>query len=212
MLIGELCLATVDYSNQTCAMSYILCTFTVTSGSTTVTRSPSDTVYTYDEMSLTCVTTVSETVGIPVQVTHQWVGPGGVVSTNSLVIVSSVTSSGRDYSSTVVFSSLRSSHSGTYTCSSTVSAEEASVFIVASEVQTASTSFDTGLFNRSNYTQFSHFHNSSHQCVYRDHLLLSWYLSCLLPSKLSCCVIRQTKVCGLRLFWLHLLPLDINMH
>ena len=89
------------------------------------------------------MTTVNEAVGIPVQVTHQWVGPGGVVSTNSLVSVSSVTSSGRDYSSTVFFSSLHSSHSSTYTCSSTVSAVEASDFIVTSAVQTASTSFDT---------------------------------------------------------------------
>ena len=117
----------------------------VTSDSTTVTRSPStSTVYTSDGLSLTCVTTVSEAVDIPVQVTHQWVGPGGVVTTNSLVSVSSVTSSGRDYSSTVFFSSLRSSHSGTYTCSSTVSAEEASVFIATSAGQTASTSFDAG--------------------------------------------------------------------
>ena len=185
--------------------------FSVTSDSTTVTRFPNtSTVYTSDGLSLTCVTTVSEAVDIPVQVTHQWVGPGGVVSTNSLVSVSSVTSSGQDYSSTVLFSSLRSSHSGTYTCSSTVSAEDVSVFIATSAIQTASTSFDAGRINMLVRLSIILLY-CGHQSDYRDHLLLSWYLSCLLPSKLSCCVRSHPAVCGLRVFWLHLLPLDINM-
>ena len=117
----------------------------VTSDSTTVTRYPAaDTLFTSNELNITCVTSVNQAVDTPVQVTHQWEGPGGVVSTDNETNVSSVTSSGRDYSSTVFFSSLRSSHSGNYTCSSTVSAVEASVFITTSAIQTASTSFNAG--------------------------------------------------------------------
>ena len=125
------------HHNQFCIVTL------VTSDSTSVTRYPAaDTLFTSSELNITCVTTVNQAVDTPVQVTHQWEGPGGVVSTDNETDVSSVTSSGQDYSSTVFFSSLRSSHSGTYTCSSTVSTVEASVFIPTSAVQTASTSFD----------------------------------------------------------------------
>ena len=114
-----------------------------------MTRYPAaDTLFTSNELNITCVTTLNQAVDTPIQVTHQWEGPVGVVSTNSLMSVSSITSSGRDYSSTVFFSSLRSSHSGTYTCSSNVSAVEASVFIITSAIQTASTSFDASKKSR----------------------------------------------------------------
>ena len=64
---------------------------------------PTNTLYTSDELTITCVTTVNQAVDVPVQVTHQWVGPGGVVSTSSHVNVSDVTSSGHEYSSTLSF-------------------------------------------------------------------------------------------------------------
>ena len=106
-----------------------------------MTRYPAaDTLFASNELNITCVTSVNQAVDTPVQVTHQWDGPGGVVSTNSLVSVSSVTRSGQDYSSTVFFSSLVSSHSGTYTCSSTVNTTEA--LVIASAAETASTSFN----------------------------------------------------------------------
>ena len=108
-----------------------------------MTRYPAaDTLFTSNELNITCVTTVNQAVDTPVQITLQWDGPGGVVSTDNETDVGGVTSSGRDYSSTVFFNSLRSSHSGTYTCSSTVSAVEASDLIATSAIQTASTSFN----------------------------------------------------------------------
>ena len=108
-----------------------------------MTRYPaSDTLFASNELNITCVTTVNQAVDTPVQVTHQWEGPVLTPETNETYIyISDATGSGQDYSSTVFFSSLRSSYSGIYTCASTVSAVEASDFIVTSAVQTGSTSF-----------------------------------------------------------------------
>ena len=101
-----------------------------------------DTLFTSNDLNMTCVTTVNQAVDTSVQVTHKWEGPGGVLTTVNETTVSNVTSLGRDYSSTVYFSSLRSSHSGTYTCSSSVSAVETSGSVVTSVLQTASNSFN----------------------------------------------------------------------
>jgi hypothetical protein len=134
-------LAEVSHSNNTSAIPSI-----VTSDSLLVTRSPSTrTVYTAEALTLTCVTAVNPAVDTPLQVIHRWVGPGGVVTAGNSVGVSSVTGSGWEYTSSVIFTSVRSSHSGTYTCSSTVSPLQSSVFIGSSAVQTASTSFTAGI-------------------------------------------------------------------
>ena len=116
----------------------------MTSDSVNVTRSPTiATLYTADPLNLTCVTKVNPAVDVPV-VTHQWTGPGGVVSSSSDVSVSGVTGSGHTYTSMVMFNSLLSSQVGTYTCSSTVSPVGSPVFIVSGAVQTSSISFSAG--------------------------------------------------------------------
>ena len=112
----------------------------VTSDSVNTTRSPSiETLYTADPLNLTCVTKVNPAVDVPVVVTHQWTGRG--VSSSS---VSGVTSSGHTYTSMVMFNSLLSSHSGTYTCSSTVSPVGSPVFIESEAVKTSSITFSAG--------------------------------------------------------------------
>ena len=122
----------------------MLC-LTVTSDSVSISRSPSTTaVYTGDLLHLTCATRLNQAVDTAVRVTHLWTGPGGVVSSGSGVRVSTVTGSGREYSSRVTFTSLRSSHSGTYTCSSTVHGQSSSVFVEQGTTQTSSTTFNAG--------------------------------------------------------------------
>ena len=112
-----------------------------------VTRSPSiATLYISDPLNLTCVTMVNQAVDVPVVVTHQWIGPGGVVSSSNGVSVIGVTGSGHTYTSMVMFNSLLSSHSGTYTCSSTVSPVGSPVFIASEAVKTSSISFSTGIY------------------------------------------------------------------
>ena len=64
-----------------------------------------------------------------------------MVSTGGVVTVSEVTGSGVEYSSSVSITYLSSSHSGTYTCTSTVVPLRPSVFITSSVSQTASTQF-----------------------------------------------------------------------
>ena len=118
----------------------------VTSDSVNTTHSPSiETLYTTDQLNLTCVTRVNQAVDVPVVVTHQWTGPGGVVSSSSGVYVSGVTGSGHTYTSMVMFNFLLSSHSGTYSCSSTVSSVGSPVFIAPGAVETSSTSFNAGM-------------------------------------------------------------------
>ena len=67
-----------------------------------------------------------------------------MVSSSSGVSVSGVTGSGHTYTSMVMFNSLLSSHSGTYTCSSTVSTVGSPVFIESEAVKTSSISFSAG--------------------------------------------------------------------
>ena len=128
----------------------------MTSDSVNVTRSPSiATLYTADPLNLTCVTKVHQAVDVPVVVTHQWAGPGGVVSSSSDVSVSGVTGSGHTYTSMVMFN-LLSSQVGIYTCSSTVSPVGSPVFILSSGVeQTSSTSFNAGMHICLHYDGFN---------------------------------------------------------
>ena len=88
---------------------------------------------------------VNQAVDVPVVVTHQWIGPGGVVSSTSSVSVSGVTHSGHTYTSMVMFNSLLSSHSGAYTCSSTVSPVGSPVFVASEAVKKSSISFSAGI-------------------------------------------------------------------
>ena len=135
-----------DVSNLSLHFLYPSILPPVTSDSVNVTRSPSiATLYTTDQLNLTCVTKVHQAVDVPVVVTHQWTGPGGVVSSSSGVSVSGVTGSGYTYTSMVMFNSLLSSHSGTYNCSSTVSPVGSPVFIAPGAVETSSTSFNAGM-------------------------------------------------------------------
>ena len=117
----------------------------VTTVDVRIVQSPSSAeVYTARPLSLICVTRLNQAVDTPVRVIHQWTGSGGVVTSSSGVVVSTVTQLGQEYRSSVIFTSLSSSHSGTYTCSSTVFAQPSSVFIEQSDAETCSTSFKAG--------------------------------------------------------------------
>ena len=117
--------------------------YTATSHISTSRYPSTGTVYTGDTLHLICMTRLNQVVDTAVRVTHLWTGPGGVVTSGSGVRVSTVTQSGQEYNSTVTFTSLHSSHSGTYTCSSTVSPAQSTAFIV-SGTETANISFRAG--------------------------------------------------------------------
>ena len=117
----------------------------VTTTSVNIVRSPSaQTVSTSDQLSLTCITNINPSVDTPIQVTHDWKGPSGVITTGSGRTISAVVGSNLQYNSTLIFNSLRSSDSGTYICTSTVNPDSLSVFVTSSAITTSSTSFNAG--------------------------------------------------------------------
>ena len=78
----------------------------------------SQTAFLSEQVELTCITTFFDPfVDTPVYVTHDWTTPSGVVITER---GSAITGSYQQYRSTLSFSSLQSSDSGTYICASTV--------------------------------------------------------------------------------------------
>ena len=78
----------------------------------------SQTAFLSEQVELTCITTFFDKfVDTPVYVTHDWTTPSGVVITKR---GSAVTGSYQQYRSTLNFSSLQSSDSGTYICTSTM--------------------------------------------------------------------------------------------
>lgn len=118
-------------------------------GSVTVSRSPSSgTLYTSDALSLTCVTTLTSSIAVdvPVYVSHQWIGPRGVViNTGNGILVSEVSISGLEHRCNLTIPSLRSSQSGTYTCSSIVGPRWDSENILQSTAQVSAVSIPIGM-------------------------------------------------------------------
>ena len=116
----------------------------VATTSVNIVRTPStQTAFLSERLDLTCITVLSPYVDTPVQVTHYWEGPSGVVTRGNGIIISKVTGFNLRYSSTLTFSSLRLSDSGIYTCTSTVKATD-SLSVTSSSIESNFTSFNTG--------------------------------------------------------------------
>ena len=101
--------------------------------------------FTTDHMELICLTNVNSAVDTSVSVDLTWSGPsGGNVQSDGRVSVLGVQGVLLEYNSTLRFSSLRSSDSGTYTCSSIVTSVPASRFIVTSNSISAVSTVNAG--------------------------------------------------------------------
>ena len=90
----------------------------------TVTQAPDRTLYTEDDLTLTCTIQLNEAVDTGVDVTAVWLGPPDrttMLSTGGRITVSDVTGSRPNYQSTVNITSLEMSDSGAYTCTVTAS-------------------------------------------------------------------------------------------
>lgn len=86
-----------------------------------VSRPNTTTLFTTQQLNLTCYTILHPAVDTAVGVANTWSGPAGVVSPNGHITVVGVAGTSLEFNSSLRFSSLRSSDSGTYTCFSTVS-------------------------------------------------------------------------------------------
>ena len=90
----------------------------------TVAQAPVRTLYTEDDLTLTCTIQLNEAVDTGVVVTVEWIGPPDrttMLSTGGRITVSDVTGSRPNYQSTVDITSLEMSDSGAYTCTATAS-------------------------------------------------------------------------------------------
>ncbi len=94
----------------------MFCLSPVPPPSVTVSADPDRTLYTDEDVSLTCDITLDPAVGSEVAVTASWTGPGGPITTG----VSDISGSGLAYQSTLTLSSLTTSDSGLYTCTASV--------------------------------------------------------------------------------------------
>ena len=89
----------------------------------TVAQGPVRTLYTEDDLTLTCTIELNAAVDTGVVVTAVWLGPPGttMLSTGGRITVSDVTGSRPNYQSTLTVTSLEMSDSGAYTCTATAS-------------------------------------------------------------------------------------------
>ena len=104
-------------------------------------------LFTTDSLDLVCLSNVNLAVDIPVQVDMRWLGPLRLpVSNDSRVFVMGVEGAMLEHDSTLRFSSLRSTDSGSYTCTSTAIPAEASRYVTSSDSAAASSSVNAGLY------------------------------------------------------------------
>ena len=112
----------------------------VSISSVMVTQGPVRTLYTEDDLTLTCTIELDEAVDTGVDVTVVWTGPPGdtMLSPDGRITVSEVTGSRPTYQSIVDITSLQMSDSGNYTCNATAS-PDGIPFVTASQAGAATT-------------------------------------------------------------------------
>ncbi len=91
----------------------------------TVSADPDRSLYTGEDVTLTCDIALDPAVDSEVAVTASWTGPGGTITAG----VSDITGSG-PYQSTLTLSSLKTSDSGDYSCNASASSTDP--FVMAS--------------------------------------------------------------------------------
>ncbi len=105
----------------------------------TVSADQDRTLYTDEDVSLTCDITLDPAVGSEVAVTASWTGPGGPITDD----VSDMTDAA-PYQSTLTLSSLTTSDSGLYTCTASVDPDVPTPLVVGSGVGTDSHTITVG--------------------------------------------------------------------
>ena len=124
--------------NESQKLMTLLSISPVTISSVTVTQAPVRTLYTEDDLTLTCTIELDEAVDTGVVVTVVWIGPDGML----FGAVSSATSS-TTYQSTVNITSLEISDTGFYACTATAS-PDGTTFVTASEPRSNTTNVVVG--------------------------------------------------------------------
>ena len=101
-------------------------------------------LFTTESVDLICLSDISLAVDTPISVSMTWYGSSGNrVQSDGRVSVLGDRGMFTEHDSTLRFSSLRSSDSGTYTCSSVASST--SRYVVASDTTSAESSINAGI-------------------------------------------------------------------
>ena len=102
-------------------------------------------LFTTDSLDLICLSNVNLAVDVPVSVSMTWLGPSGTaVRNDSRVHVLGTEGAMLEFDSSIRFSSLRSTDSGSYTCSSAAVPSQTSRYIINSDVKSTATSVNAG--------------------------------------------------------------------
>lgn len=100
--------------------------------------------FTIESVDLVCLSDISLAVDTPISVSMTWYGPSGNrVQSGGHISVLGDRGTFTEHDSTLQFSLLRSSDSGTYTCTSIASSS--SRYVVASETISAASSINAGM-------------------------------------------------------------------
>ena len=103
-----------------------------------IAQAPDRTLYTEDDLTLTCTIELDETVDTGVDVTVVWIGPNGMLFDTVPSAISNTT-----YQSVVDITSLEMSDTGPYTCNDTAS-PNGTPFATASEPTSNTTEATVG--------------------------------------------------------------------
>ena len=98
---------------------------------------------------------------------NTWSGPSGGISSDSRITVGSVTVEELKFQSSLHFNSMKSSDTGTYTCSSIVRPTVVSLYVKSSDSTSSNTSVDAGNSNHTDYSTYDNFsiHLSIHTAL-----------------------------------------------
>ena len=110
----------------------------VSISSVMVAQSPVRTLYTEDDLTLTCTIQLDEAVDTGVDVTVEWIGPNRTLSGTVPSAISNTT-----YQSIVNITSLEMSDTGPYTCTASAS-PDGTPFVTASEATSNTTQVAVG--------------------------------------------------------------------
>ena len=120
------------------SMCYLLSVSPVSISSVMIAQAPVRTLYTEDDLTLTCTIELDEAVDTGVVVTVEWTGPNGMLFGTVPSVASSTT-----YQSVVDITSLEMSDSGSYTCNAHAS-PNGTPFVTASEATSNTTEVTVG--------------------------------------------------------------------
>ena len=142
-------------------------------------------LFTTDSLVLNCVIELIPEVDSYIAISSQWSGHSSLTDSARRIIVADLEGTQLTYNTSVTFNTLKSSDSGSYVCSATVSPLSESMDIIGSPPSEETITISVGML-RHVYTQIcADFGNGS---ILNDGVAMCWHISCVF---LSCSAARD---------------------